>query len=58
MFGLRKEEEVVEESRVELAKNKLILSKFLSTLLLSLPLNPNRPYILSLQNNNNNDTII
>ena len=50
MFGLRKEKEVVEESRVELAKNKLILSKFLSTLLLSLPLNPYRPYILSLQN--------
>ena len=58
MFGLRKEEEVVEESRVELAENKLILSKFLSTLLLSLSLNPNRPYILSLQNNNNNDTIL
>jgi len=41
----------VKGSRVELTKNKLILSQICSTLLysLSLPLNPNGPLSLSLE---------
>jgi len=47
LFGLRGDGGRVEESKVELAENRLILDQFYSTLLYSpfLSLNPNRTLI-------------